>query len=533
MTITSLVALESAVLNRTMAFQAQLADIELRAQNVEMYRNYYDGDHPVNLTTEMRKMLNLPAKPNQVDSRGILKTGSEFNDNYAQIVVDTMSDRILLETIEADTEQASAWAEEVLDLNDIDDLQSDVTEATIRDGETFLMVSWDNEEKRVILTHELAYDGVSGMLALYKSADIAEMAAAMKIWNITSESGGITDTVRINVYYPDKITKWISQDGGGFMPFTDDASAPSGEAPWIGSDGAPLGIPVIHFKNRGRQNQGFSELANMIPLQDVLNRVLHSITATSELDAFRIKWIIGAPAPKAIAPGMVVGIAENGLDPVQAASIKLGEWAAGQVAPQLEVARWITGEIGKITRTPAPEFGANDNASGESLKQREIGLIGKVKRFHVKAGNAWTRALDMAWNVQDAFGQTPPPYERFRCKWQDPEIRNDQQTVDNALKVASLVGDKEAIRILAAVFHWTEDDIDRMIEEKRGEKAKTLSAVAGNFPRFNQMQLPLTVNEARQQNPAQQLPPGQTVPNTQVPPAQTMPVQQPLGKATA
>jgi len=523
MTVTSLVTLEYAVLNRTMSFQAQLADIDARAQNVEMYRNYYDGDHPVNLTTEMRKMLNLPAKPAQVDSKGVVKTGSEFNDNYAQIVVDTMADRILLENIEADTEQASAWAEEVLDDNDIDDLQSDIHEATIRDGETFLMVTWDNTEQRVVLTHELAYDGTSGMLALYKSADIADMAAAMKIWNITSENGSTTDTVRINVYYPDKITKWESRDGAAFTPFTEDASAPDGAAKWIGSDGAPLGIPIIHFKNRGRQNQGFSELASMIPLQDVLNRLLHSITATSELDAFRIKFVIGATAPKGVAPGMVYEIGPSGAPPEQLNAVRVGEWAAGQVAPQLEVARWITGEIGKITRTPAPEFGANDNASGESLKQREIGLIGKVKRFHVKAGNAWTRAMDIAWKVQEAFGQAPPPYERFRCKWQDPEIRNDQQTVDNALKIADRIGDRETLRILAPLYHWTEDDIDRIIEEKRGDAGARLKAVAGNFPRMNNFQLPLTVNEAQQQQ--QQLPPGRPLPTGQaVPGAQPQPV---------
>ncbi len=520
MTITSLVALESAVLNRTMSFQAQLTDIELRAKNVKSFRDYYDGDHPVNLTAEMRKMLNLA------------KSGGEFNDNYAQIIVDTMSDRILLENIEADTEQASSWAEEVLDDNDIDDLQSDIHEATIRDGETFLMVSWDNDEKRVVLTHELAYDGISGMLALYKSADIAEMAAAIKIWNITSENGSITDTVRINVYYPDRITKWVSKDGAGYTPFTEDASAPNGEAMWIGSDGQPLGIPVVHFKNRGRKNQGLSELANMIPLQDVLNRLLHSIVSTSELDAFRIKWVIGAAPPKGVAPGMVYEIGQNGAPPDQLNAVRVGEWAAGQVAPQLEVARWITGEIGKITRTPAPEFGANDNASGESLKQREIGLIGKVKRFFVKAGNAWTRALDMAWKVQETFGQTPPAYKRFKSKWQDPEIRNDQVLVDNAGKLREIQGERETLRMLAPYRHWTEDDIDRIIEEKRNEKVKTLAATASTFPRYGKFELPLTANEARQQNPALTAAPGQKQTVGQaVPGAQTQPVAVPGGQS--
>ncbi len=518
--MTSLVALETAVLNLNMAVDAQLNEWETKGEKIKQYRDYYDGDHPVNLTAEMRKMLNLTKK------------GGEFNDNYAQIIVETPADRILLETIEADTEQASAWVEKQLDQNDIDDLQSDIHEATLRDGETYLMVTWDNEEKRVVLTHELAYDGVSGMRSLYKSADIGEMEAAIKEWHVTADKGGVTDSVRLNVYYPDRITKWINRSGTGFVPFTEDSSAPGGSAPWVDKNNQPLGIPIIHFKNRGRQNQGLSELESMIPLQDVLNRLLHSIVSTSELDAFRIKWVIGAAPPKGVAPGMVYEIAPSGAPPDQLNAVRVGEWAAGQVAPQLEVARWITGEIGKITRTPAPEFGANDNASGESLKQREIGLIGKVKRFHVKAGNAWTRAMDMAWKVQEAFGQTPPPYERFRCKWQDPEIRNDTALVDNAIKLREIQGERETLRMLMPYRHWTEDDIDKIMEEKREEKVKTLAATASTFPRMNNFQLPLTANEARQQNPAQQLPPGQKQTVGQaVPGAQAQPVAVPGGQS--
>lgn len=143
----------------------------------------------------------------------------------------------------------------------------------------------------------------------------------------------------------------------------------------------------------------------------------------------------------------------------------------------LSVAQWLTSEIGKITRTPAPEFMGSDNASGEALKQREIGLLGKVRRFTVKAGNAWEDTIETAYRVQAAYGVVQPPvYQRFYARFVDPEIRNDTVTVDNALKVADIAGEKEVLNIIGPIYGWDEARKQEILQEKRGEKAATLQA---------------------------------------------------------
>jgi len=147
----------------------------------------------------------------------------------------------------------------------------------------------------------------------------------------------------------------------------------------------------------------------------------------------------------------------------------------GDLSQYINMARWLTSEMGKITRTPSPEFMGTDDASGEALKQREVGLLGKVRRFQVKGGNAWEDVLHTAYRVQQTFGQAQPPAcERFMCRWQDAELRNDTAVIDNALKVADRVGQREFLRMIAPVYGWDEDHIDRIMTERAQETVQTL-----------------------------------------------------------
>jgi len=153
----------------------------------------------------------------------------------------------------------------------------------------------------------------------------------------------------------------------------------------------------------------------------------------------------------------------------------------------------MAGEIGRITRTPAPELTADAGASGEALKQREIGLLGKVQRFQVKAGNAWEDAVRLAARVQSAYGlEQPPAFEDVSARWRDPEIRNDKQTVENVLMVADRIGELETLRQLAGVFGWGDDKIQALMDERHGDTQRNLMAAAMALPGFNTATFGLT-----------------------------------------
>jgi hypothetical protein len=126
-----------------------------------------------------------------------------------------------------------------------------------------------------------------------------------------------------------------------------------------------------------------------------------------------------------------------------------------------------------------------DSSSGEALKQRESGLLGKLKRFQVKGGNAWEDVIGMAARVQNAFGRASAPKSaRWVCRWSDAEIRNDAEVVKNVKEMRELMGDEQALREVAGVFGWDELQIQKILTQKRGQMASALSAL--NVPGFDQ-----------------------------------------------
>jgi hypothetical protein len=462
---TALQTAEAKALSWRMSLDAWAADQEMHADKVALFRRYADGDHDANLTAEMRKMLRI--------------TDSEFdrfNDNYMGIVIDTLVDRLRVTGFKTDVQAADQWIAQVLEANRFDALQTDTHEAAVRDGNTYALVTWDNDLGQIVLTHEPAWDGTNGMLVVHNPQN--QVVCGVKSWQ--EQLGEVT---RVNLYYADHIERYIGTGSGALTPYANPDGTPP-RSPWLLPSGEPIGCPVIHFPNRGTtwNAYGLSEIENAIPLQNALNRTLYSMVMTEELSAFPILVFVGCQPGGAVMPGMMILISPNApLTTDQRADVKRIE--GGDMKPFIEQAQWLTSEIGKITRTPAPEFMGSDSASGEALKQREIGLLGKVKRFQVKAGNRWEDAMKLAARVQTAFGNdTPPAFTKITTQWADAELRNDETIGKNATVLANLGFVDEALRAMAPVFGWDETKILEILASKASKDAAGLENVLGRMP---------------------------------------------------
>ncbi len=466
MTILSLV--QKAVA-QTIAAQAAWTEIEQRGEAVDEYRKYFDGNHPANLTDEMRKLLRTTRK------------GSEFTDNYCQRVVHSRADRCIVTRIEADNDAGTQWVQSVLDFSRFDALQMDVHEAPFRDGDTYVMTAFDNNARMPYFTHELAYDGTSGVIPIYKSADSTEMDCVIKVWHVLSEDGKHTDVTRINVYYPDRIEKFTTSPDG-LIHFFDPTALGVWPIAWVDSAGAPLGIPFVHFKNQGRQNFGLSVLEKILGLQDALNRSLHSLVMAGELTAFQIIAAIGFDPPDEITPGSFLVVSPGGLTTEDQVEIK--PIPAGSLDQLLALANWLKYEIHNVSNTPNPEQ-IGTNISGEALKQHEVFMIGEIRRFEVKAGECWEQCLTLAHRIAQTFGGVNvPDILSFRTKWDSPEIRDIDAVLDAALKVQNKISDEEFLRLVAQRFDWDETKITKILAERRTEQAAKVTALAGNMPGF-------------------------------------------------
>jgi len=465
----SMMALQGPLRGANIAFDAWREEMVMRGQKVERFRRYRDGDYDANLTPEMRRALRV--KPNPDNS-------NEFGINYCETVVSTYVDRLNVQTISSDKEEATAFIQEVMRLNRFDGLQIDVHDAAAVDADTYLMVHWDNEKKRVKWTQEAAYDGTEGMVPVYARNDRTEMYAAVKFWQETMNS--YADTLRVNIYFADRVERFTGSAGGtGGMTRMDVQPNPVGM------------VPVVPFANRARGNApyGLSELESVVPLQDSLNRTLHSMIMASEMSAFQIRYAIGTKAPQALTPGMFLEIyardaSGNETSPTAEETewlkaIRYGAFEQGDIGQYLAQAKFIIEQIHDVTKTPKRGTLAS-TVSGEALKQEEIGLVSKARRAQTKFGNSWERAALLSVLTQNAFGRQAQriPDAEFFCEWRDAEVRNDAQTLDMALKVADLYGAEMAIKLSAKAFDLSPEQVAEIIEARAAEEARRLQTMA-------------------------------------------------------
>lgn len=426
-------------------------DIRTWGEQVALYREYERGDHRADMTPEMRRMLRI------ADNRS-----DAFNANYCELVVSAMADRLEVERIEAvgGEDAAQARIDNLLAANRFDGLQMDVHEATIRDGDTFVMLDYDEDRGMVRLHHEPAFDGDTGVVPVYDRMNWRIIGAA-KIWLEA-------DDRRMNIYLPDVVRKYTisgeESDGGATLIKT---------VPWL-----PGVVPVVHFRNRGKTRQmlGRSELKMAIPLQDALNRNLVSMVMTAELSAFQIRTAIGFVPPADVAPGMwIIAGGDEGVNREQV--VEIGTLDQASLVPFIDQANYLIEQIATVTKTPMASMMGGDSQSGEALKQRESGLLGKIRRFQTRIGNSWEDVITLADAIQAAYGvELVPAAERYSSKWRDAQVRNEGEIVSNALALRDVTGDREVLRRVG----YGAAEIEQIMQEKAAE------AVAG----ITQMSLP-------------------------------------------
>lgn len=464
---------------------AWVTDNDDRGTLVAVYRDYVRGKHDAKLSTEMKNWLRIK------DST------DELNANYCAMVVQAMADRLFVERIEADSPAATEWIANVLERNRFDGLQIDVTESTLTDADTYVFVDLDPDTRQVRLTHEAAWDGEQGMLAVY-DREGEGLEAMIKVW-YESTAGG-DEMVRVNYYYPDRIEKFA---GTGEQLGRFEVEGEAWPTPWVDTAGQPLGIPIVPFQNPNpNEAYGLSELANVVPLQNALNRTLYSMIMTAELSAFQLRVAKGFNPPGKLTPGSWIIIGDDETDRELLGSMEASTMEQAALVPFIEQSNFIINQISTISRTPIPELMGSSVQSGEALKQREIGLLGKVRRFQVKIGNAWENVIRTALRLSTGFAvPKTPEAETISTRWRPAELRNDTEVVERVLAVRDLVGDRETLRLLARVFDWTPDDIDRILTERRQDTRTTLTDLGVAVEGFTQQDDLIDMAALNQQPP--------------------------------
>ena len=419
--------------------------IELRREDYEVARRYYNGDHDTALTDRLKKFLH----PRMV-----------FRDNFCNVVVDALAERLNVIGVDTTNDAVDEWAWKLWQQNHMDYTQVVVHTETVMLGDSYLLCDWDEVESKPRWSHQ-----ISEMIVPHYNEVTREIDWASKKWLQHTEIGAEPVT-RLNLYFPDRVEKYLAR-GGVWAKFQDEDDT-DWPVPWVMRDGSPLGVPLVHFRNRPLgMDFGNSEINDIIPLQDMLNKTLIDLVMILDTQAFPQRYTVNINHGSSridIMPGSITEFH------TEDAGGQVGQWSAADVAGALTTLETIVQHIAGTSRTPQHLFQVvGGTPSGEALKTAESGLVNKAKQRMVNFGNSWEMCIKMALRIQEAFGTrvAAPDDLIIEVAWDDPETRNEEAHL-NTLKSKMELGITK--HQLWREMGYSQEQIDEMDGEETQER---------------------------------------------------------------
>jgi hypothetical protein len=437
----------AADITKTLTVLAQRRTAYLR------YRDYYEGRHNLNFATEKFR-----------NAFGALF--QKFANNLCPSVVDALADRLDLEgfTVEEGPATLADTAWKVWLDNRMDRRAGETHTEAGTTGDAYVIV-WPDPDGRVALYPNLA----ERCLVVYDEEWPGRILWGGKAWLAAD------DHARCTLYYPDRLEKYRTpQVCQGVLP--DRAAAfepwqPAGE-PW------PLPnkwgrVPLFHLANNGRTNSvGCSELRDVLPLQDAVNKTIADRLVGAEFQAFAQRWVTGIEVPIDETTGKPLELFTPGADRIWATAneaAKFGQFEAANLAQLRDETNDYRLAIAQVSRTPLhyilPMTG--DFPSGEALKTAEAAFLAKVDDRQVSYGNFWEDIMRFALQVAGA-GEA-----RLSAQWRDAAPRSELE-YRQGLEIEQKLGVPQ--RELFKKLGYGEQEITAFLADVMQERAQAQAA---------------------------------------------------------
>lgn len=384
---------------------------KLRDRQVQMstWDRYYTGDHPLPIVRDKLR-------------QDFLRMLQMSRSNFCEVVIDAVEERLDVEgfrvSASADAEvDERAW--EIWQANDLDaESQIAHVEALVK---SICPVSvWRTKADaypRIVIEDPME------MIVAYAPGSRRYRSAALKVFKDEWTGGR-----RADVWLPDAI--WSFRQREGSSEWVEHPDVESSRNP------NPLGVvPVVEIRNRPRVNGATSsDLRQVIPSQDRINKLLFDLMLASELASFRQRWVTGLDIP-------VDEETKQPLEPFKAAidrlwvsenpDSKFGDFDPTPLEPYIASIEQAVLHIAVQTRTPRHYLiEQGQSPSGDAIKSAETGLVKKVTRKQRFFGEDWEEVMRIARRFDGAADAAVDA----EIVWADPESRGEGELVDAAVK---------------------------------------------------------------------------------------------------
>jgi hypothetical protein len=167
----------------------------------------------------------------------------------------------------------------------------------------------------------------------------------------------------------------------------------------VDGSGEPLGVPVAHFKNKGVGfSFGKSELHDLIPAQDALNKMVLDEIAGADVEGFGMITLSGGRPPDEdfeIGPRKILWSPDG----------VWGEIDAGDLVALSDMVHNFIVRIAQLSRTPLQYFQSTKQiASGETQRAYDMGIVSKAENRSKHFGVAWQNAMKIALRLDNVYG---------------------------------------------------------------------------------------------------------------------------------
>lgn len=363
--------------------------------------------------------------------------------------------------------------------NDLDQLSSVLHREALLFGNGYV-IAWADQSGAPRVTVESAKQ-----VAVLTDPGSREVTSAVKRWRTKTQTFAVK-------YLPDRIERYRANTAGAATTAFD----------LIEVLDNPLGVvPVVDFRNAERLLEpGHSEIFDLLPLVDGLNKTLADLAVAQEYTSRPRRWATGIELvevplvdsegnPLLDESGQPITRVENPIPEGNRAMVsespdsRFGQLDGADLRGyENAVGIWL-GQIMAVSALPAHFVGitTNNPASAEAIRGAESSLTARAEARQQVFGRSWERVARLIAAIKS--GVDPASISGVSVTWGDPASRSVAAEADAAVKLyqARLLSRAGTLRKLGYSEKEITAEINEIFREMSEESAAKSDPLLANY----------------------------------------------------